>query len=136
MIRRPPRSTRTDTLFPYTTLFRSDRLSEGLALHGIFKRIFKHAINSAEALCANHDPLIVERRQHHVPGIAGFAENVFIGHEDIFVMYLAGPHSAHTELGQERGGNARRFRIDEEERETLVFLFNIDRNSTRLNSSH
>src|SRR3546814_3409981 len=25
MIRRPPRSTRTDTLFPYTTLFRSMR---------------------------------------------------------------------------------------------------------------
>src|SRR3546814_19801104 len=24
MMRRPPRSTRTDTLFPYTTLFRSD----------------------------------------------------------------------------------------------------------------
>src|SRR3546814_9403469 len=33
MIRRPPRSTRTDTLFPYTTLFRSD-----LALHGVRKR--------------------------------------------------------------------------------------------------
>src|SRR3546814_15401764 len=30
MIRRPPRSTRTDTLFPYTTLFRSHRpLSSG-----------------------------------------------------------------------------------------------------------
>src|SRR3546814_20770231 len=31
MIRRPPRSTRTDTLFPYTTLFRSDvtRLVDG-----------------------------------------------------------------------------------------------------------
>src|SRR3546814_4904993 len=27
MIRRPPRSTRTDTLFPYTTLFRSARHS-------------------------------------------------------------------------------------------------------------
>src|SRR3546814_17451293 len=26
MIRRPPRSTRTDTLFPYTTLFRSSNL--------------------------------------------------------------------------------------------------------------
>src|SRR3546814_5515957 len=26
MIRRPPRSTRTDTLFPYTTLFRSPRI--------------------------------------------------------------------------------------------------------------
>src|SRR3546814_19008722 len=32
MIRRPPRSTRTDTLFPYTTLFRSHlHLTEPLA---------------------------------------------------------------------------------------------------------
>src|SRR3546814_16794999 len=28
MIRRPPRSTRTDTLFPYTTLFRSPELRD------------------------------------------------------------------------------------------------------------
>src|SRR3546814_12484015 len=36
MLRRPPRSTRTDTLFPYTTLFRSDvdRRVEGDQLHG------------------------------------------------------------------------------------------------------
>src|SRR3546814_6268604 len=32
MIRRPPRSTRTDTLFPYTTLFRSARAMTGRAL--------------------------------------------------------------------------------------------------------
>src|SRR3546814_14778177 len=31
MIRRPPRSTRTDTLFPYTTLFRSVELGDGNA---------------------------------------------------------------------------------------------------------
>src|SRR3546814_15592114 len=31
MIRRPPRSTRTDTLFPYTTLFRSKELLIGEA---------------------------------------------------------------------------------------------------------
>src|SRR3546814_14039573 len=30
MIRRPPRSTRTDTLFPYTTLFRSLHFDRGL----------------------------------------------------------------------------------------------------------
>src|SRR3546814_3230719 len=30
MIRRPPRSTRTDTLFPYTTLFRSVRRDAGM----------------------------------------------------------------------------------------------------------
>src|SRR3546814_17306106 len=38
MLRRPPRSTRTDTLFPYTTLFRSpavelQRRIAGLPLH-------------------------------------------------------------------------------------------------------
>src|SRR3546814_19631532 len=42
MIRRPPRSTRTDTLFPYTTLFRSfqfrhlDRLFPSLEAHRHF----------------------------------------------------------------------------------------------------
>src|SRR3546814_13369127 len=34
MIRRPPRSTRTDTLFPYTTLFRSDDLDAGPVRRG------------------------------------------------------------------------------------------------------
>src|SRR3546814_10908190 len=33
MIRRPPRSTRTDTLFPYTTLFRSCRHGTGRSGH-------------------------------------------------------------------------------------------------------
>src|SRR3546814_15216072 len=32
MLRRPPRSTRTDTLFPYTTLFRS-------TAHGVRRRV-------------------------------------------------------------------------------------------------
>src|SRR3546814_4225171 len=37
MIRRPPRSTRTDTLFPYTTLFRSP-----VALHADDRRFHAH----------------------------------------------------------------------------------------------
>src|SRR3546814_3552137 len=32
MIRRPPRSTRTDTLFPYTTLFRSQPLLDQIGI--------------------------------------------------------------------------------------------------------
>src|SRR3546814_8323101 len=32
MIRRPPRSTRTDTLFPYTTLFRSSLNRKGVLI--------------------------------------------------------------------------------------------------------
>src|SRR3546814_20260563 len=42
MIRLPPRSTRTDTLFPYTTLFRSHRLESSfnrVALHGLPKTV-------------------------------------------------------------------------------------------------
>src|SRR3546814_19189723 len=38
MIRRPPRSTRTDTLLPYTTLFRSDRPHRGIG-HGGLQRL-------------------------------------------------------------------------------------------------
>src|SRR3546814_814785 len=44
MIRRPPRSTRTDTLFPYTTLFRSvrrdiGRLVDDHAAEGVARRV-------------------------------------------------------------------------------------------------
>src|SRR3546814_10141509 len=35
MIRRPPRSTRTDTLFPYTTLFRSGERHELVERHAV-----------------------------------------------------------------------------------------------------
>src|SRR3546814_2213750 len=44
MIRRTPRSTRTDTLFPYTTLFRSVGVERGQprrALHGRVKLAWK-----------------------------------------------------------------------------------------------
>src|SRR3546814_15889580 len=37
MIQRPPRSTRTDTLFPYTTLFRSDQQTTTI----IFKYLYE-----------------------------------------------------------------------------------------------
>src|SRR3546814_18567984 len=43
MIRRPPRSTRTDTLFPYTTLFRSLRDVQALAQQVDADQHFEHA---------------------------------------------------------------------------------------------
>src|SRR3546814_1554761 len=46
MIRRPPRSTRTDTLFPYTTLFRSERARrhtpENLQAYDLVLRALPH----------------------------------------------------------------------------------------------
>src|SRR3546814_5778216 len=41
MIRRPPRSTRTDTLFPYTTLFRSHGCCPGGARAGSSRRVLQ-----------------------------------------------------------------------------------------------
>src|SRR3546814_18962583 len=41
MIRRPPRSTRTDTLFPYTTLFRSRVVEQQAQAFRIFRRTAK-----------------------------------------------------------------------------------------------
>src|SRR3546814_13853674 len=50
MLRRPPRSTRTDTLFPYTTLFRSARLLT------ITQRQRNRPVTLAEALDHLDDP--------------------------------------------------------------------------------
>src|SRR3546814_21087663 len=43
MVRRPPRSTRTDTLFPYTTLFRSLALLSTALAYVIFFRVMAAA---------------------------------------------------------------------------------------------
>src|SRR3546814_5100267 len=53
MIRRPPRSTRTDTLFPYTTLFRS---SEALLDAESIKR-FRSRYREIFGATATGDPL-------------------------------------------------------------------------------
>src|SRR3546814_18122302 len=58
MIRRPPRSTRTDTLFPYTTLFRSD-YAVGVSLRLPRLVVSSHGI-AAQPL-ASHAP-------HHQSG--------------------------------------------------------------------
>src|SRR3546814_5317689 len=44
MIRRPPRSTRTDTLFPYTTLFRSREILVGDDELGVEQQLLAKAV--------------------------------------------------------------------------------------------
>src|SRR3546814_14699431 len=70
MIRRPPRSTRTDTLFPYTTLFRSeedrdeqDRDRADLALDLLGQLAARHT--GAENEAAEHR---VDARRVHDEG--------------------------------------------------------------------
>src|SRR3546814_5968116 len=70
MIRRPPRSTRTDTLFPYTTLFRSnvaDVTQTGAVLHGDEEVVYADAgytgaQNRPELADVKVDWRIAERR--------------------------------------------------------------------------
>src|SRR3546814_13937459 len=72
MIRRPPRSTRTDTLFPYTTLFRSDdsgavvRPEQGDAVpprQRLAQRSDQHAFMRMDRLDADARDIIDRRRE-------------------------------------------------------------------------
>src|SRR3546814_10736452 len=72
MIRRPPRSTRTDTLFPYTTLFRSlgsylDIRTSGKTAIGVSSG--QEALMSSDADTPTQHPLarFVRRLQSHCP---------------------------------------------------------------------
>src|SRR3546814_18899955 len=60
MIRRPPRSTRTDTLFPYTTLFRSTRKG---GVRGEQGRAFANALEVRFPRDLPADPGILPRHR-------------------------------------------------------------------------
>src|SRR3546814_4518142 len=66
MIRRPPRSTRTDTLFPYTTLFRSPTGSSPLSArwHSTSRRLSLESIRSSAAACAACSPNGARSEEH------------------------------------------------------------------------
>src|SRR3546814_19675319 len=61
MIRRPPRSTRTDTLFPYTTLFRSladeDRNPWLAEEHETLRSLTKNNPEGSESFIATADDM-------------------------------------------------------------------------------
>src|SRR3546814_110326 len=70
MIRRPPRSTRTDTLFPYTTLFRSERVHDTcgcLRLQVTAHHLYYMAVQEAH---------------RHAPGVVGRGKQALEIHMD------------------------------------------------------
>src|SRR3546814_5688724 len=69
MIRRPPRSTRTDTLFPYTTLFRS--LLDGLGRRNRTPGLPRDLYQQLAARTADRQPS--DRRKYHV--VAGLRDH-------------------------------------------------------------
>src|SRR3546814_6321382 len=109
MLRRPPRSTRTDTLFPYTTLFRS---RSGGAV--------------SRAAAAGYEP----RLFHLPPFLRGADADPTLG--DVLDGLVVTGHFLGRDLLD--GRNRDLFAA----RERLVDRLNraVDRKSTRLNSSH
>src|SRR3546814_14033168 len=70
MMRRPPRSTRTDTLFPYTTLFRSvvDEVDSGIggAVAEVVGRKLRALGAQRQVLCVTHLPQVAALGHQHV----------------------------------------------------------------------
>src|SRR3546814_3942889 len=68
MIRRPPRSTRTDTLFPYTTLFRSAIMYLGRIVEiAPTSEIYGHAVHPYTQALLGEMPDVQRRRRTFVP---------------------------------------------------------------------
>src|SRR3546814_73806 len=106
MIRRPPRSTRTDTLFPYTTLFRSDlpdflapERSPGrtIALDGTID-VLEVRFTAKAFKSVHHDPWPkgAAGLHHHLP--AGFWQVLDGSH---FTVEGESDESASTVLGED-----------------------------------
>src|SRR3546814_19172154 len=76
MIRRPPRSTRTDTLFPYTTLFRSIRLTfDSVARvidHVEAQRLATDPVDQQHGRAKGYAFIGMEAARHLVTGLAHY----------------------------------------------------------------
>src|SRR3546814_10265248 len=110
MVRRPPRSTRTDTLFPYTTLFRSGLRLECVGLS------FRLTQTICPYALAGGGALFTEKWKLSVAGQAS-----------ILALGLIFGDSAVRWRPIRRG-------ISRDE--PYLCAFRLDRKSTRLNSSH
>src|SRR3546814_3153691 len=131
MIRRPPRTTRTDTLFPYTTLFRSERTTahhhDGKPEHAL---LCPRVDGVADILVGDAEAA-GEARHHGV----GLAAGHHAGREDIAVL-------VHHALAVAFQKAAAAEPLVEEIDKTRIVLREPsvvdleDRKSTRLNSSH
>src|SRR3546814_9651659 len=116
MIRRPPRSTRTDTLFPYTTLFRSSGL---FFIFGEFTRRGE-TVYLGEGMATMH----AVHRASDAPAIVAFSAKNLLPVGQLWWarrpdldLIVCGDDDSH--LGTNVGREAAQ-----------------DRKSTRLNSSH
>src|SRR3546814_13174598 len=85
MIRRPPRSTRTDTLFPYTTLFRSRNR------RSVHASVVTHTTSTILDSVAVEDLAPGTRRRHADSVVMTRYRREVAGNDDDVVRVLAFP---------------------------------------------
>src|SRR3546814_9864758 len=132
MIRRPPRSTRTDTLFPYTTLFRSPSFAPDVverakarfgAVHGL--------VNSAGITRpAMADKMTLEQWRQVL--------DVHLTGSFLFLQAVGREMIARAKAGDARPGSIVNISSDAGVQGTMgqINYGTADRKRTRLNSSH
>src|SRR3546814_6039532 len=123
MIRRPPRSTRTDTLFPYTTLFRSDRLRALEECRSLLAPLDRQELLTGAEIAApvSSEDMDTDALMAELAGAAGDSEITDLRH----VRSTAEKRAAEEIANREPCPDFDRFKP----------LFE-DRKSNRLNSSH
>src|SRR3546814_16930954 len=89
MIRRPPGSTRTDTLFPYTTLFRSIAVSAARSAGNFIMKYYERS-----------DQLQVERKAKN-----DFVTQVDRGAEQEIIRLIRKAYPHHAILAEESGAS-------------------------------
>src|SRR3546814_10464720 len=127
MIRLPPRSTRTDTLFPYTTLFRSKaRADPGYVVH-----LLLIEIRALHEQFGPRRPIAIPRE---VRDLLGQYRVVNARRVDLH------PHLPQIRTARDRryrgARDGARERVHEGPPDRHLRRLVVDRKSTRLNSSH
>src|SRR3546814_11838523 len=81
MIRRPPRSTRTDTLFPYTTLFRSDPDNR------------RYALEDPRGFLAAYPKVAVLDEVQRTPELFSYLQGILDEHDETGQFILTGSNN-------------------------------------------
>src|SRR3546814_13870865 len=106
MIHRPPRTTPPDTLFPYSTLFRSDGGGETLDMLdiGLLHHLQKLARISGEGFNIAPLPLRIDgvegKRTFPRTGKAGDDDQLVAGQVDIDALQIVLARAAHGDMSQ------------------------------------
>src|SRR3546814_1310899 len=74
MIRRPPRSTRTDTLFPYTTLFRSEQIPQVVPAAGVRVKLIAGQLGEVKGVI---EQPATDRSEEHTSELQSLMRNSY-----------------------------------------------------------